>query len=183
MYIRHDTAHISLVTDISQIFGMSLVGMVDIATVIGAAVGGIGSAIIIAKVIHNSNVKLLEHHKDLLRQQRTVNSAELSLKILESWSERKNPKFTGFLDRLENSTVPENDQDMELFLDVFENIAVFWKEGTLTETHVNEFFSTNLKQIRDNPITSGYLDDLERQNSPLYASLRTLLKKNRKNGT
>lgn len=150
--------------------------MVGIDVAIGAVVG-IVSAIIIAMVIRNSNAKMLEHHKDLLKQQKIVNSAELSLQILETWSERKNPKFTGFLDKLENSTVSENDPDMQLFLDVFESIAVFRKEGTLTETHVDEFFSANLKQIRDNPITSGYLDDLERQNSTLYTNLIALLKK------
>ena len=105
-----------------------------------------------------------------------MDSAKLSLKILETWSENKHPKFTGFLDRLERSKVTKDDPDINLFLDEFENIAVFRKDGTLTKTHVREFFSTNLKQIRDNPVILDYLNELEKNCSPLYANLRALLK-------
>ena len=157
-----------MVTEISPIFGMSVTTLIEIATIIGAAVG-IGSACIIAWVIRNSN-------RALLRQHKKMDSAKLSLKILETWSESKHPKFTGFLDRLERSKVTKDDPDINLFLDEFENIAVFRKDGTLTKTHVREFFSTNLKQIRDNPAIRDYLNDLEENCSPLYANLRALLK-------
>ena len=67
-----------MVTDISHRFGISLTALMEIAIIIGAAVG-IGSACIIAWVIRNSN-------RALLRQHKKVDSAKLSLKILETWS-------------------------------------------------------------------------------------------------
>ena len=165
----------TMVTEISPVFGMSLTALIEMATIIGAVVG-IGAAAIIAKVIHDSNMRLLEHHKNLLRQQKKVDSAKLSLRILETWGESKHPKFTGFLDRLERSKVTKDDPDINLFLDEFENIAVFRKDGTLTQTHVREFFSTNLKQIRDNPVIQDYLNELENNHSSMYDNLRALLK-------
>ena len=64
-----------MVTDISPVFGISLTALIEMATIIGAVVG-IVSAIIIARVIHNSNTKLLEHHRNLLRQQRKVDPSK-----------------------------------------------------------------------------------------------------------
>ena len=122
--------------DISPVFGMYLTALIDTTTITALVASGM-----VAIAIYVANWKLL-------KQQKKLNSAELSLKILETWSERKHPKFTGFLDRLECSEVTKDDQDINLFLDEFENIAIFRKEGTLTKTHVWEFFSTNLKQIR-----------------------------------
>ena len=158
-----------MVTDISPIFGLPLVGLVDIATFVG--VGAIAASGVIAYVIYRGN-------KAQLEQQKKVNSATLALKILENWSESKHPRFTGFLDRLERSEVTKNDPDMDMFLDEFENIAIFWKDGTLTETHVNEFFGTNLEQISANPVTKDYLKDLKDNHSSKYANLRLLIDAN-----
>ena len=58
LLISEDRLVTSMVTEISPIFGMSVTALIEMATVIGAAVG-IGSACIIAWVIRNSNRALL----------------------------------------------------------------------------------------------------------------------------
>lgn len=96
-----------MVIEISPIFGLSLLGMVEIAVLVGAAVG-IGSSLIIACAIRKSNKGLLKHQektsfdmlrqqekasRDMLEQQKTINSAKLALHFLEYWKEKNTKNF------------------------------------------------------------------------------------------
>ena len=79
---------------------MSLLGLIEI-TVFAGAIVGIGSSLIIACAIRKSNKALLEHQEkasfDMLEQQKTINSAKLSLNLLEFWKEENMQPFRFFV--------------------------------------------------------------------------------------
>ena len=149
---------ISVVTEISPIFGLSLLEMVEIAvlSILVGAMVGIGSSLIIAYTIHKRNIALLEHQKktssDTLEQQRIINSAKLSILFLEYWKEEKHEKFQDYLKKIQKSKINILDREISTILTIFEDIAIFWKEGILTDNHVKQFFGNPLRDIRDNVI-------------------------------
>ena len=166
-----------MVTEISPVFGMSLTALIEIATII-AAVVGIGAACIIAIVIHNSNKNLLEHHKNLLEQQKKVDSAKLVWDLTISWS--NDEKFKKFLDDLLDPAVTKYDLDQTYAsLELFETIAIMWESGLLQEFHTRAFFSSNLRSIRTDKFIQDLIAKEQKGHPRTYMYLMTLLEKSK----
>ena len=134
-----------MVTDISPIFGMSLLGLVEWIAIIPMIIS-IG-VVLALMFIHRNQHGL---------QQRLV-SAQLSLKMLEYWDPLKHEDFANFVELVSNSEVGEDDHYIGNYLSIWEEIAVFCNEKTITNTHMREFFKPDLKAIHDNTVVCGYL--------------------------
>ena len=154
-----------MATDISQTFGLTLLELMEIMTV----VAGIGSSCVAVVVLFVH----LRQHKIQIR----ATSADLALKMLEYWSESRYPDFAEFIERLHASKVAEDDPKIPLFLGALEEVAIFWKEGTITDNHVKEFFGPDLRGILKNDPVHNYLK--ERHKGSTYANLWELLGKSR----
>lgn len=64
------------------------------------------------------------------------------------------------------------------FLHLLEDIAVFWKEGTLIDNHVKEFFAPNVKMASGNDVISAYIEERSKSNPEYtYVNLKKLFKK------
>lgn len=135
---------------------------------------------IVACAIHKSNKALLEQQKktsfDMLEQQKIINSAKLTLHLYEYWTDEKYRWFREFLRTMHESKIKENNHAIHPSLTIFETIAIFWHEGTLTDNHVKEFFGNSLRDIRDNEIMQDYIEK-ESKSEPnfILVNLRTLL--------
>ena len=163
---------------------MSLLGLIEI-TVLAGAIVGIGSSLIIAYAIRKSNKALLEHQEkasfDMLEQQKTINSAKLSLNLLEFWKEEKYAAIQDFLYKLNKSKESETDIAINSVLHMFEDIAVLWRGGTLTDTHVKEFFGSNIRDIRKSKIMQERIEEESKHNPDfILVNLRALLRKSEK---
>ena len=153
----------SMATDISPIFGMSLLGLVELIAIIPMIIS-IG-AVLALMFIHRNQHGL---------QQRLV-SAQLSLKMLEYWDPLKHGDFANFVELVSNSEVGEDDHYIGNYLSVWEEIAVLCNEGTITENHRKEFFEPDLQAIRDNTAVCSYLQ--EKHTKTTYHNLWELMEK------
>ena len=170
LLISKDRLMALMVTDISPIFGMSLTALIEMATIIGAAVG-IGSAGIIARVIRNSN-------RALLRQQKKMDSAKLVWDLSIPWS--NDEKFKRFLDDLLDPAVTKYDLDQTYAsLELFETIAIVWKSGLLQEFHMRASFSSNLRSIRMDKFIQDLIAKEQKENPRTYMYLMMLLEKSK----
>ena len=61
------------------------------------------------------------------------------------------------------------------FLGALEEVAIFWKEGTIIDNHIKEFFGTELKAISKNEPVIRRLE--EKRKEGVYANLWELYKK------
>ena len=173
---------ITLITEISPIFGLTLLGMMEIAVLsilVGATVG-IVSSLIVAYTIHKRNIALLEQQKkassDTLEQQRIINSAKLSILFLEYWKEEKHERFQEYLKKIRKSKINILDREISTILTIFEDIAILWKEGTLTDNHVKQFFGNPLRDIRDNAIMQDRIKMISKHEPDfILVNLRALL--------
>ena len=155
--LRRRLQMVPMITEISPIFGLSLLGLVEttVLSVIVGAIVGIGSSVIIAYTIHKRN-------KELLEQQKKVNSAQLALKLLESWN--KTNVLMQMLLKMEKPNVKFTDEnDVHYMLAPFEDIAVLRKDGTLTETHVREFFGRDIVRINANKSIMKILNEYHKE--------------------
>lgn len=118
-----------------------------------------------------------EIHCEQKKQQTKIDSAKISMDLLIPW--RKNDTFTNFLEDISNSTIrPGNENMIRETLGQFENIAVLWKDGVLTENHVKEFFGANLKDIQANTVMMTYFYKIRNKNpNYFYVNLAELFKK------
>ena len=142
--------------------------MIEVAIILGSVIGAF-SSVSIAYVIHKRNVALLE-------QQRKVNSAELSLKLSESWN-RINT-FTKLIFKLSKPNMKFKDEEDGVFfvLGKFEDIAILRKDEILTEIHVREFFGMDLVRINANESIMKILDEYHNENADHnYNNLKELL--------
>ena len=149
--------------------------MVEMAVFVGA-ITGIGSSLIIAYVIHKRN-------KELLEQQKKVNSAELALKLLEKW--KGHNTFTRMILKLDepNAKFTDEGDGVHFVLATFEDIAVLWKDGTLTKTHVREFFGRDIVRIDANESIMKILDDYHHEDiEHNYNALKDMLNDSKKWG-
>ena len=147
--------------------------MVEIAVFVGA-ITGIGSSLIIAYVIHRRN-------KELLEQQKKVNSAGLTLKLLEKW--KGHNTFTKMIFKLQKPDVEFTDKrdGVHFVLATFEDIAILRKDKTLTETHVREFFGRDIVRIDANKSVMKILNEYyEEDHIHNYNNLKKLLKDSEK---
>ena len=192
-------------TEISLIFSLTLVEMVELAVFVGAAVG-IGSSLIIARAICKSNKALLEQQKkaskdmlnqhdmgnweilqqqkkasqDMLNQQKIINSAKLVLHFLKYWEDEKHQGFQDFLIDLHKSKIRKGEPAIGSVLLIFEDIAILWREKTLTDNHVKEFFGNALRDIRDNEIMQKHIEKVSKPEPDfIYVNLRPLLEETR----
>ena len=111
-----------------------------------------------------------------LETQNKIASAQLAWKILEYWREKKHERFTDFLEKLHRSEINKNDSIIPVTLTIFEDIAVLWREGTLTDNHVKEFFGNPLRDIRESRIMQDRIKKESEYNPDfILVNLRALL--------
>ena len=148
--IATDGLTATITTDINPILGALLI-LIDLATIIGAGVGILASCII-ACTIHSTNKKQLE-------QQKKIDSARLSQKMLEYWDDKKHKDFSDMVCIVfDNSKMKDDDSRISHYLSIWEEIAVFCNEGIIIKNHMKEFFKGDLEAIRNNTIVYKYLE-------------------------
>ena len=105
-----------------------------------------------------------------------VASAQLAWKILEYWRDEKHEGFQKYMRLVHRSRINVKDSAILVVLSIFEDIAVLWKEGSLTDNHVKQFFGNPLRDIRDNAIMQDRIKE-ESKSEPdfILANLRALL--------
>ena len=153
----------SMVTDISPIFGLTLLELVEWVTIMAPVI----SAMAVGAL-------LLIHYRQHGLQQRLI-SAQLSLKMLEHWEDDKHKNFADFMERVANSEVEEDNPYIGNYLSVWEEIAVLCNEGTITKNHRKEFFEPDLKAMHDNTVVCGYLK--KKHTKTTYHNLWKLMEK------
>jgi len=111
-----------------------------------------------------------------IHKQSKVSSANLILELLKPW---KTDKFKHLLSQLSDPNTKEYDEkEIEEFLNHFEDIATFWKDKTLNEDHIKEFFGSNLKMIHDDEFIQNYIQKwVEKNRDYFFVNLRKLLDK------
>ena len=174
---------ISLITEISPIFGLSLLELLEIAPIlisiailVSAAMTGIFSY----KSIKQSKAQMIESRAQVTEQlklQNKIASAQLAWKLLEYWRDKKHSEFTDFMEELYNSKVNKDEPRIADVLQIFEDIAVFWDDKSLTENHTKEFFGHPLRIIRESQIMQDRIKSASADSDFIYANLRPLLEK------
>lgn len=105
-----------------------------------------------------------------------IASAQLILRLREPWHK---PEFKQLLREIQRNTVIKNNEHgVEEFLNQMEDIAVFWKDGVLTDQHVKEMFGANLKNILNNEHIYRKLKKCNNENPQYtFVNLLALLEK------
>ena len=154
-----------LVTEISPIFGLSLLGLVEHA-VIWALIVSIVTLIVVGYDNHR-------RHKLQVKS----TSAQLALKLLEVWE--GNNTFTKMIRKLEKAHAEFTDKDdrVHFVLTKFEDIAILKRDKLLTETHVQEFFGRDIVRIAANKSVMRILNEYHNEDTRHnYNNLKNLLK-------
>ena len=155
-----------MVTELSPILGMSLLELAECA-VIGAL---IISTLTLIIVWYNS----YRQHKLQVK----ITSAQLVLHFLKYWDDEKHVDFQESLERIHKSKIKKSDDAILPVLAVFEDIAILWREKTLTDNHVKQYFGNPLRDIRDNEVMQ---DRIKEESAPdldfIFVNLRALLLK------
>lgn len=128
-----------LEAEISRLTGLMFVEIVEIAVIVASGIAAIGLI-----------VTMFKSHK-----QSKTDSALLILELLNPWGMKD---FKQLLSQMADPNITKYDETkLEEFLNRLEIIAVFWKDKTLTETHVKEFFGANIKTVRDDKFIQAYM--------------------------
>jgi len=145
--------------EISLIFGLTLVQIVEYVAMIGIAIAA--SSFIVTAYYSTKQSK--------------VSSANLILELLKPW---RSDKFKHLLDQISDPQIKKYDlKETEEFLNQFEDIATFSKDGTLSENHVIQFFGPNLKDIRDDDFIQNFIKKWVDKDPDFYfINLRKLIK-------
>ena len=154
-------------TDISPIFGLTLLELAETAVITGALIGIAGSGIV-AGVVFLVNWLNLRHQKK-------ISSVNVSLKMLEYWEPAKHEVFSAMVELVYNHKVKENNPHIRSYLGIWEDIAVLCNNGTIQKTHVSEFFKVDLQAIRCDKVVYGYLK--EKHTKTVYNNLWNLIEK------
>lgn len=164
-----------MITEISPIFGLSLLELVEFFTILTPI------AILAAAAVTGgfSWYSIRQSKKQIAKQLETQNkiaSANLVRNLLKAW--RVDSQFTNMLGKLDDSNTQFNDEDeVHGMLTEFEDIAVFWNDKLLDDTHVREFFGRGIVQINANEsiknILKSYHDEDPANN---YNNLMKLIK-------
>ena len=161
-----------MVTEISPIFGLSLLSMIEWVAI------AISSSVAITGFLswwntHQSNNRMNEQ----LESQNKIASANLIIKYLKHWEGLG--LFGKMILKLENTDAKFTDKgDMDFMLATFEDIAVFWKDETLTETHIREFFGRDIVRIGANKSIMKHVNEYYQQDiAHNYNNLVKLIKK------
>lgn len=134
-----------MATDISPIFGLTLLQWADWVALLGA-IFSIGLVVTL----------LFIHWRQHSLQQKMV-SAQLSQTMLEYWQPDKHGWFVDLIKAMPTTEIKEDNKDLGRYLAIWETIAVYCNEGTITKKHRNELFVPDLKNIRNNKAVCGYL--------------------------
>ena len=156
--------------DVSLFFGMSPVGVFEFLGLIVGIAAGLGSFAVALVIRHVNN----RQHKIQINSA----SATLALRMREYWSVSRHRKFAEFITLLHDSKVEAGDGRIRQLLNIMETIAVFWKEGTITDKHVRELFGTDLRDIRKNKPVYDQLK--EKYEEGRYDNLWKLVEKSNK---
>ena len=141
----------------------------------GVAIGTIVSGVAAAIGIILSTISLVKSGLDTSHQNR-VSSATLILDLVKPWREEK---FKAFLEKVGNHSLTNGDEkQVEEFLNQLEIISIFWKDGTISENHIKEFFATNLKAARDDKFIQDFMKPwVDLRPDYYFVNLRELTKK------
>ena len=171
-----------MTTEISPMFGLSLLELVEWFTILtpiaiftAAAITGVFSW----WSIRQSNKRMAEQ----LESQNKIASAKLILELLKKWDGRNT--LTLMIYKLEkpNAEFTDKDDGVHFVLGIFENIAILRKDGTLAETHVREFFGTDIVRIDANESVMGILNDYHHEDTEHnYNNLKNMLDDSKKWG-
>ena len=107
--------------------------------------------------------------------QKRSTSANVAMQIMATI--RANKSLGELLRKLAVSLVQADDPQIPWFLASLDAIAIFWKEGTITDSHVREFIGSYLKQINDTPALQEFMNGIDES---VYPSLRRLLTASKK---
>lgn len=125
---------------------MELVDWVTIATIVSGFAAAIGI------ILSTTNIIKSRYEN---KHQEKVSSANLILDLLEPWRKADLQKL---LNQIADPKITNyNEGELEKFLNQLEDIATFWKDGTLSEMHIKEFFGSNLKAVRDDKFIQEYI--------------------------
>ena len=130
-----------------------------------ATVAGLGSFVVAAVI-------MVVHYFQHQLQKRTT-SANVAMQIMETIQKTK--VVTEALYKLHTSNMSIKDPGFLWLLSSLDAVAIFWKEGTITDAHVREFFGSTLKRINDNPEIRDSLKTLWDADIPVMPSFRMLL--------
>ncbi len=153
---------------ISPIFHLTLLELAEHAILTGIGIATVGILIAMGTLLINAIQ---------IKKQSKISSANLILELNKPWG--NNTDFKLFLAEISNPNVTKYDETkVEELLNQLENISIFWKDETLTENHVKEFFGSNLKTIRDDKFIQIYMKKWTDKNPDYYfVNLTKLLKK------
>ena len=154
-------------TDISPIFGLTLLELAETAVITGALIGIAGSGIV-------AGVVLLVNWLNLRHQQK-ISSINVSLKMLEYWEEQRHKVFSTMVELVHNHEVEENNPHIRPYLGIWEDIAVLCNNKTIQEAHVREFFVADLRNMREDGVVYGYLE--KKHTDTIYNNLWNLMEK------
>ena len=153
-----------LETQISPIFGLTLIGLLELVAI--AAIVGVGIATISLIITAISS-----------RKQAKVKSAELLLQFLQRL---RDDDFRITIRFIFDGTKSDNwneSLEIEKLLNHFEYIAALHKDGTLDMSQIREFFGSNLRMIDDNKTAQQVMNDIVERDSDIYKNLKSLLNK------
>ena len=172
-----------MVTEISPVFGWTLLELLEIAPIlisfailVSAAVTGGFSY----KSIKQNKIQMIENRVQVAEQlklQNKIASAQLTWKLLEYWRDEKHSNFTDFMEELYDSKIKEDDPRIADVLQIFEDIAVFCNDESLTENHTKEFFGPPLRIIRESQIMQDHIKKVTADSNLIYLNLRLLFEK------
>ena len=118
-----------------------------------------------------------------LESQNKIASAKLIFELSKKWD--NNDTFTQMLYKLEtpNAKFTDKKDGVHFVLGVFEGIAVLRNDKTLTETHVREFFGTDIVRIDANKSVMKILNDYHHEDvEHNYINLKNMLDDSKKWG-
>lgn len=147
-------------------FGIEAIFGIDAATLTDwIAISTIASGIAAALGIMFSTYTIIKSRYEN-KHQNKVSSANLILDLLTPW---RKEDFQKFIDQINDPNITQYDEGkLEKFLNQLEDIATFWKDGTLTDEHVKEFFGANLKAVRDDQFIRAFLKKWNDKNPKYY---------------
>ena len=153
-----------MATDISPVFGFTPLTWMD-ATLVTLVIG-VGSIIAL----------LIIHHRQHSLQQKLV-SAQLSLKMLKYW-DGTDSQFESMMRLVPRDYIIKPNPSLDHYFAIWEEIAVFCNEKTITKTHFNEFFRADLMAIYGNKSVYNYLE--KEHTDEAYNNLWELIQETRK---
>lgn len=149
---------------ISPLFKLTMLELTEIMSVAGVII-----SIALIATVWITNYRQMD-------QRIRVDSANLVLKFLEPWHDKKN--FVAFVERVLDPEVTQYDPGMlAMMLNQFEDMAVLWRDKTVRLNHIQEYFGPNLRAIRDDAFIQSHIAEAARKNPRAYSNLRRLLER------